>query len=48
MSGHRQNHREGAAVHEMIMSVRGDMEATMALFIAVVMDVLGFVPLVPD
>ena len=41
MSGHQQNHREGAAVHEMIMSVRCDMEATMALFIAVAMGVLG-------
>ena len=28
-------------MHEMIMSVRGDMEATMALFIAVAMGVLG-------
>ena len=41
MSGHRQNHREGVAVHELIMSFRGDMETTIAVFIAGAVDVLG-------
>ena len=41
MSGHRHKQREGVAVHELIMSFRGDMETTIAVFIAVAVDVLG-------